>query len=130
MMPGSVNEDPRSVPRRRVETTSFFCCLRRPHRLPRGDGCAIIRSHHSRPHRPAASPGEPPMGIVQHLSALALGPAVKTACDAAGGLAAALAARFKDNSQRLGQALARANERAWQTLEVALAGDSWWQRVK
>ena len=79
------------------------------------------------------------MGIVHHLSALALGPAVKTACDAAGlnltdgsteGVSGFLAARFKDNSQRLAEALHQANARAWQTLEVALAGDSWWQRVK
>jgi serine/threonine protein kinase len=79
------------------------------------------------------------MGIVQHLSTLAAGPVVKGACDAAGlaltdtpadKLGEALSGLFKDHSQRLGEALRKANERAWQALEVALAGDSWWQRVK
>ena len=79
------------------------------------------------------------MGIVQHLTTLVAGPLVKGVCEAAGlsmtdapadSVAGALAARFKDHSHRLGEALRTANERAWQALEVALAGDSWWQRVK
>ena len=79
------------------------------------------------------------MSILLNLSTLAAGPVLKVVCEAAGlaltdtpadKLAGALAARFKDHSHRLGEALRRANERAWQALEVALAGDSWWQRVK
>ena len=79
------------------------------------------------------------MGIVQHLSTLAAGPVLKGACEAVGlaltdtpadKLGDALAGLVKDHSQRLGEALRKANERAWRTLEVALAGDSWWQRVK
>jgi hypothetical protein len=41
-----------------------------------------------------------------------------------------LSERFTDHSQKLTRALSHANERAWRTLEVALAGDSWWDRVK
>src|SRR5262249_34439121 len=38
--------------------------------------------------------------------------------------------RFTDHSARLNDALGRANEGAWRALELALAGDSWWDRVK
>lgn len=34
--------------------------------------------------------------------------------------------RFGDHGRRLDAALRKANERAWRTLEVALAGRSWW----
>jgi hypothetical protein len=37
---------------------------------------------------------------------------------------------FSDQGQRLGKALQTANERSWKTIELALAGDSWWQRMK
>jgi serine/threonine protein kinase len=37
---------------------------------------------------------------------------------------------FADHSQRLSRALEIANERAWRALEVALAGDSWWERCR
>src|SRR5437763_10810922 len=79
------------------------------------------------------------MAVVQHLSALALRQLLEGACKAAGfeaGAAAvevvvgALARRFTDHSQKLTRALLRANERAWRALELALAGDSWWGRVK
>src|SRR5262245_2121339 len=79
------------------------------------------------------------MGIVQQLAALALGPAVRGVFESAGldlggttgeAVCSVLAGHFKDQSQRLGHALKKSNERAWQTLEIALAGDSWWQRVK
>ncbi len=79
------------------------------------------------------------MAVVQHLSALALRQLLEGACKAAGFEAGAgaieavvgtLARRFTDHSQRLTRALLRANERAWRALELALAGDSWWDRVK
>lgn len=38
--------------------------------------------------------------------------------------------RFSDRSQRASRALRVASERAWRCLEVALAGESWWQRCK
>jgi hypothetical protein len=38
--------------------------------------------------------------------------------------------RFADPSQKLGNALRTARDRAWQALEIALAGDSWWQRCQ
>lgn len=41
-----------------------------------------------------------------------------------------LSERFVDHSQRLTVALHRSNDRAWRTLEIALAGDSWWQNVR
>lgn len=41
-----------------------------------------------------------------------------------------LTERFIDQSQRLTLALQRSNDRAWRALEIALAGDSWWERTK
>jgi serine/threonine protein kinase len=41
-----------------------------------------------------------------------------------------VAGRFMDNSLKLTRALTRANERAWRALEIALAGESWWDRCK
>src|SRR5262249_36109634 len=38
--------------------------------------------------------------------------------------------RFSDHSARLTTALQTANAHAWRSLEVALAGESWWDRVK
>jgi hypothetical protein len=79
------------------------------------------------------------MSIVQHLSALAvrqlLGGICRTAGLETGSVAVEtvvglLVNRFTDHSQRLLAALQRANERAWRALEIALAGDSWWDRVK
>ena len=77
------------------------------------------------------------MGIALSLSTLALRPVAEGAAKLAAGGVGAIAAssaidylteRFTDQSDRLVTALARANERAWRTLEVALAGDSFWQR--
>jgi hypothetical protein len=79
------------------------------------------------------------MAITQDLCLLALRPLVDGVCkaagvDALGGAAEAvtglLAARFSDHSRRLSAALERANAHAWRALEVALAGDSWWDRAK
>ncbi len=41
-----------------------------------------------------------------------------------------LAARFSDHSRKLTAALEIANERAWKAFEIALAGDSFWDRCK
>jgi TPR repeat protein len=41
-----------------------------------------------------------------------------------------LTERFSDHSQRLTKALESANERAWKALEVALGGESLWERCK
>src|SRR5262245_28577019 len=76
------------------------------------------------------------MAIVQHLSLLALRPVLEGAFRAVGldaGADAAvgfLAGRFTDHSARLTAALHKANANAWRALELALAGDSWWDRVK
>lgn len=79
------------------------------------------------------------MSLVLSLSTLALRKVVDGACTAAsvsgaGEAAVAVAAflneRFTDHSQRLTRALQNANERAWKALELALAGDSLWERCK
>jgi serine/threonine protein kinase len=49
---------------------------------------------------------------------------------AGAGVAGLLCQRFADHSLRLTRALELANERAWRALEVALAGDSWWERCR
>src|SRR5262249_60301459 len=41
-----------------------------------------------------------------------------------------LVQRFSDHSRRLDEALRAASDRAWRTLELALAGPSWWQRCQ
>src|SRR5262245_31129052 len=74
------------------------------------------------------------MSALYHLSILALrpvfsgaaGPAGEAAAQGVGTLAGVLAERFVDQSQRLTAALQAANDRAWKSLEVALAGESLW----
>src|SRR5262245_27436806 len=79
------------------------------------------------------------MPITQSLSALALRHLLPPANEAAAQIAAAEAAdrvvgalvrHLSDHSQRLPQALCRACRNAWKALELALAGDSWWQRCR
>src|SRR5262249_35086980 len=76
------------------------------------------------------------MSIVQNLSVLALRSVFEGVFKSIGidsGADAAvkmLTSRFTDHSQRLTTALQKANASAWRALEVALAGDSWWDRVK
>lgn len=41
-----------------------------------------------------------------------------------------LGSRFTDHSAKMSEALERATTNAWRALELALAGDSWWDRVK
>src|SRR5262249_20588165 len=71
--------------------------------------------------------GEPPMAMVRSLAVLALRQVASGAAQAAGlaggdALARFLGKHFTDHSQRLTAALRGAGERAWQALEVALAG--------
>ena len=42
----------------------------------------------------------------------------------------AVVERFTDESDALPKAVVAANERAWQALHVALAGDSYWEKFK
>ena len=74
------------------------------------------------------------MGIVRSLSVLALRQVAHGATHAAGlvgveAVARFLGQHFTDHSQRLVVALRGANERAWQALEVALAGESLWGKL-
>jgi hypothetical protein len=79
------------------------------------------------------------MPISESLSWLALGPLVEGACQVlggqlaggvAGGVGALLADRFRDPSRRLARALEQAHARAWKALEVALAGETLWERCQ
>lgn len=79
------------------------------------------------------------MRISSNLAALSLRQLAGGACRAAGlemgegavvGTVNFLFKRFLDHSTRLTEALAQTNERAWRALEVALAGDSLWERCK
>ncbi len=76
--------------------------------------------------------------IAQNLSVLALRPLVEGASQAVGlgagyaveKVAGFLHRHFVDQSERLPEALVRANQQAWKALELALAGDSVWDRAK
>src|SRR5687767_9076462 len=79
------------------------------------------------------------MSVLLNLSTLALREAVGGACrhcgvghavDSVLKVTAFLRNHFHDHSDRLTKALRSANKRAWQTLELALAGDSFWERCK
>ncbi len=79
------------------------------------------------------------MGIALDLSSLALGSVVEAACQVVGtktgeqltsNVVRLLAKRFTDQSSRWARTLARVNERAWSALEIALVGDSFWDRCK
>src|SRR5947209_13849851 len=79
------------------------------------------------------------MRISANLCALALKGLLGGACKAAGlqpgeaaveGVVGFLTRHFTDHSQRLGEALRLTNDRAWRALEVALAGESLWDRCK
>src|SRR5262245_9115772 len=79
------------------------------------------------------------MAIVQQLSVVAVRTLFEGFCRTIGfeaGAAASEAAvkflgsRFVDHSGRLSEALQRATANAWRALELALAGDSWWDKVK
>lgn len=79
------------------------------------------------------------MAILPSLSVLAVRQLVSHACTAVGvhvGMEATdkvsqfLVRRFSDQSQRLIKALENSNGRAWQVLEISLAGESFWQRCR
>jgi uracil-DNA glycosylase family 4 len=79
------------------------------------------------------------MRISTTLYALAVQQLISGACKAAGlqpgngaveGVVGLLTRHFSDDSTRLTEALELTNERAWRALEVALAGDSLWDRCK
>src|SRR6185369_6564080 len=83
--------------------------------------------------------GNHTMPMLQHLSGFALQQLVSGACHALGVMAGSgagqavtdfLGKRFGDHSRRLSDALVRAADSAWRALEIALAGDSFWDRVK
>jgi hypothetical protein len=77
-----------------------------------------------------------PMSVIQSLSIVALRQLVGGACSVLGITGAGdkvvdfLTDRFTDHSQKLTTALQTANERAWKALEIALAGNSLWERCK
>jgi serine/threonine protein kinase len=79
------------------------------------------------------------MLLFQNLSCLALRQLIDGACEAIGfkatlegtdSLVRFLVGHFTDHSQKLGKALHRSNQRSWRALEIALAGESWWDTVK
>jgi hypothetical protein len=79
------------------------------------------------------------MSVVTDLSVLALGELVESACftlssgvgaGVAGRIVSLLKERLTDPSQRLAKALSQANVRAWRALEIALAGDTFWDRCR
>src|SRR5262245_46374716 len=75
------------------------------------------------------------MGIMLDLSSLALRQVAGGALTALGlsapeAVVKFLTDHFTNHSQKLNSALQTANERAWKSLEVALAGDSLWERCK
>jgi serine/threonine protein kinase len=76
------------------------------------------------------------MNVFQSLSVVALRQLVSTAGNAVGlgtttdAIIGSLTKRFTDHSQKLTKALETANERAWKALEIALAGESFWNRCK
>ena len=79
------------------------------------------------------------MRLTQNLCALTLKQLLGGACQALGcqpgagatdGVVSFLVQRFTDHSQALVRALQKSNEQAWKALEIALAGDSFWDRCK
>ena len=77
------------------------------------------------------------MSITLYLSALTMRSAVEGACESLGigksgpeAVSALLSRQFSDPSQRLNKALERSHDRAWRVLELALAGDSLWDRCR
>ncbi len=79
------------------------------------------------------------MAVVHHLSVVAVRTLFEGFCRSIGfeaGAAASEAAikflgsRFTDHSVKLTQALDRSSSNAWRALELSLAGDSWWDKIK
>src|SRR5688572_13045302 len=79
------------------------------------------------------------MRLTQNLCVLSLQQLVGGACSFLGmtagsnaveGVANLLSSRFIDHSSALTDALVHSNKQAWKALEIALAGDSFWDRCK
>src|ERR1700676_4645356 len=79
------------------------------------------------------------MRIAQNVCVLVLNRVAGVACDVVGlgggkevveAAVHFLTERFTDHSKKLTEALEVANERAWKVLEIALAGESFWERCK
>ncbi len=79
------------------------------------------------------------MTILLNVSTLAMREIARGVCrahgvgqviDVAEKLEGLLRNHFRDHSSRLAGALRGANNRGWQTLEIALTGDSFWDRCK
>ncbi|HVK10143.1 MAG TPA: hypothetical protein VM597_15350 [Gemmataceae bacterium] len=68
-----------------------------------------------------------PYSIVARLSSLALRPLLG---DGADNVVRGVVARLADSSNAVARSLETAQARAWKSLEIALAGESWWQRCK
>src|SRR4051812_34870715 len=74
---------------------------------------------------PALHQDSTPMPVIQCLCGFAL---KQLSLDGAEHVLALLGNRLSDQSQRLVRALQRANKRAWDALEISLAGESFWRR--
>jgi serine/threonine protein kinase len=75
------------------------------------------------------------MGIAATLALLAVHSFVRGLASGAGrfsfrGIAKAVRNHFRDHAGRLDAALERSGRRAWKALEVALAGNTWWNRCR
>src|SRR5262245_42221752 len=76
------------------------------------------------------------MSVFISLSSLALRQVIGGACAACrveergGAVVGFLTERFTDHSRRLATALRQASDNAWKALEIALAGDSLWERCQ
>jgi hypothetical protein len=76
------------------------------------------------------------MGVFLNLSSIALREVVGGALQQVGGEKVGtavidfLSKHCTDHSQTLPKALQNANERAWRTLEIALGGESFWEKCK
>ncbi len=98
---------------------------------------SVAPTNYQKGHNAAA--GALPMRVFESLSAYALRPlfggavewlGIKAVGSVAEGTVEFLAQRFLDQSQRLNRALREAHERAWKALEIALAGESFWERCR
>ena len=67
-----------------------------------------------------------PVSISLHRAGACQAAGVTAGDSAAEHVTRLLAGHFADHSQRLARALRTANERAWKALEIALAGESFW----
>src|SRR5688572_20758526 len=69
-------------------------------------------------------------GLRQAIGAVAGDEAGESAGKAAGSVIQLVEKHFTDHSQTLPKALAKANDRAWQALSIAIAGDGFLDKIK